>query len=687
MTAERPITPSLDLAPALDAVLRRVRLRARRRIAWLRQVWQQNSPDTSPAGTFHSEVDTYLTHADSPAAEANWLADEPALYPWNDDLAHLEAELLDDSTSRLAQLGQTFGLSPAEADVVQACVAQCIDPNLGRVYAYLHDHTARGYVTEALVARLFGHGYCLPVGPESPLYTWGLVVATEGRGGEPTRLDLDPFVRNWLLGISDADEALLGLVQPQRTQPALPGWPVEEEVAWVRNAQKISFQNAVRMFVAGPVGSGRRTFAAGVADLLGYPLLTVDADQIPDAAWAQTFMRVQRLARLTGSAVAWVGSAAQVRRWPALPGGPLQVLVGEVDEFALPAPGWHDHRIELPAPTMAERRQLWRAWVPQSTDWPAEEVATLLRYPWTIGQMVVVGERAVQTPAEATEALREAARRRLGSLAQPLTSAFTTHDLVLPPWLERSLADFRFEAEERATLWEEPAAQRLFPQGKGLLALFTGPPGTGKTMAAQVIANHLHLDLFRIDLSAIVSKYVGETSKNIERILSRARQMNVVLLFDEADAMFSKRTDVKDAHDRFANTDTNYLLQAIEQYPGVAILTSNKKANIDAGFMRRLRYVLDFPKPDADQRTCLWQRLLTELAGEATAKALRPDLTRLATLLDLTGAQIKLAILSALFMARHDQTDLTTAHLLRGLERELMKEGRGLGRQVYEGLR
>jgi SpoVK/Ycf46/Vps4 family AAA+-type ATPase len=218
------------------------------------------------------------------------------------------------------------------------------------------------------------------------------------------------------------------------------------------------------------------------------------------------------------------------------------------------------------------------------------------------------------------------------------------------------------------------------------MALFTGNPGTGKTMAAQVIANSLHLDLFRIDLSAIVSKYVGETSKNIERILGRAATKDVVLLFDEADALFGKRTEIKDAHDRFANTDTNYLLQAIEQYPGIVILASNRKANIDTGFLRRLRYVLEFPKPDAVQRLQMWQNMMTSLAGAVSATALEKEVAQLAAMLDITGAQIKLCILSALFIARHDGTALSLPHLLRGLERELMKEGRGLG-QVQEQMR
>jgi SpoVK/Ycf46/Vps4 family AAA+-type ATPase len=199
-----------------------------------------------------------------------------------------------------------------------------------------------------------------------------------------------------------------------------------------------------------------------------------------------------------------------------------------------------------------------------------------------------------------------------------------------------------------------------------------------------VIANSLQLDLFRIDLAAITSKYVGETSKNIDRILSTARDMDIVLLFDEADSLFGKRTEIKDAHDRFANTDTNYLLQAIEDYPGIVILASNKKANIDAGFLRRLRYVLDFPKPDAQQRYELWKRLLTALASAHVATTLDKELRQLADMLEITGAQVKQAILSALFMARKEKSDIAITHLLHGLERELAKEGRDLGRRTLE---
>jgi SpoVK/Ycf46/Vps4 family AAA+-type ATPase len=268
-----------------------------------------------------------------------------------------------------------------------------------------------------------------------------------------------------------------------------------------------------------------------------------------------------------------------------------------------------------------------------------------------------------------------------------MPATFTFDDLVLPDYTRRAIEDFIFEATERVPFWEQPQAKRLYPQGRGLIGLFTGDPGTGKTMAAQVIAATLKLDLFRIDLSNVISKYVGETSQNLDLILSRASNMNVVLLFDEADSLFGKRTEIKDAHDRYANTDTNYLLQAIETYPGIVILASNKKSNIDNSFTRRLRYILEFPKPDVSQRLTIWKKIIREMAGEKILKELEGELERLSAMREVTGAQIKQAVLSALFMARREGTGLNISHLLEGLERELAKEGRGLGREVRQNFK
>jgi SpoVK/Ycf46/Vps4 family AAA+-type ATPase len=257
---------------------------------------------------------------------------------------------------------------------------------------------------------------------------------------------------------------------------------------------------------------------------------------------------------------------------------------------------------------------------------------------------------------------------------------------VVPDRLRQALEDFAFEARDRVRFWEAPGARRLFPRGTGLVALFGGPPGTGKTMAAQVVAAELEMDLFRVDLASVVSKYIGETAKHLRQIFARAARMNAVLLFDEADALVSKRTDVNDAHDRHANADTSYLLQLLEDYRGIVILATNKKQNIDPAFIRRVRYVFDFPRPEVAERRRIWRQVVGELCGQEALRRLGATIDALGAHVDLSGAQIKGAVLASIFAARRRRQPLAMAHLLQGLERELAKEGRSLGSREQERL-
>ena len=667
-----------------ELVLRRIRLYSRRRIIWLRKIWSEVADNRTEPFNAHTEVDGYLFDMDLPSLEAEWVAKDASVKCLNDAIDQIEQKLWNDESSRLSILLKIFGLSRMETDVLHACLAISIDPNLGRVFAYLQDNAAKAYVTENLVARLFRHGHCLLLDANAPLKTWALVKETISSSGEATRLECDPFIKNWLLGLNGIDENLNALASVQPAKEPLLNWPVKKVVDFIKSTVKNNAQNQVRIVVAGADGSGRRSFAATVCKELGLALLTLNVDMIAENRWLQTYVQAQRQAFLSNMAVAWYGSGIQERFWlQSVHPYPVQFVIGEPDSFILPEPGYVDLRVEIPVIPYEERLLLWRKFVPLSAGWPAKEGnEMILRHQVTIGQIVSIGQKMTADISEAYDALRADAGHRLGNLAQQMNSDFTWDDLVVPEYVKKGIEDFTYEATERIHFWEQPEAKRLFPQGRSLIALFTGSPGTGKTMAAQVVAATLKLDLFRIDLSFVVSKYIGESSKNIERILSRARTMNVVLFFDEADSLFGKRTEIKDAHDRYANTDTNYLLQAIEQYPGVIILASNKKSNIDSGFMRRFRYVFEFPKPDVTQRLQLWRRILHELAGEKNSIQLDGDLVRLSELVDITGAQIKLSILSAVFMARRDKTDINMVHILKGLERELIKEGRGLGRML-----
>jgi hypothetical protein len=683
-----PVGVSGDRAldPALGRVLARVQLRARLRVEWLRTLWREAGPTIGSSVISHAEVDLALDDRDSPDAEAEWqrTAADPATLG---AVGAVEAAIAADTSSRLSRLVRVFGLGQAELDLLHACLAAAIDPALLRVFAYVQDQAGRTQVTDGLVARLFGHGRVLGLDGDAALVRWLMIESAAASPGEPRAHALDPALLDWLMG-SDALDSELGDARLVEELAPLRDWPVDGTVASLQRWLVGPEPTPVRVRVVGSAGVGRRTFAACVAARLGLPLVAIAVDGIDEPTWSRVYVKAQRLAFLAGSAPAFVsdgplpsGSFAAVAHFP------LQFVIGEAGRPA----GWNpravDHLVELPPPSLEARDDLWRAYAPWSATWPAADRAVLVaQHRASPADLMRLSLRGPSGPGEASALLREAARGSLGDLAQRLECPFTRDDLVLTPSLERGLDELLFEAQDRATFWERPEARRLFPQGRGLLAMLCGPPGTGKTMSAQVIAAALGVDLFRIDLAAVVSKWVGETSRNLDRLLTRAAELDVVLLFDEADALFGRRTEIKEANDRFANTDTGYLLQAIESYRGIALLATNRKADIDPAFLRRLRYVVDYPVPDQADRSRIWQRVVAELAGAARALELRADLERLAAAVEMTGAQIKFSVLSAVFRARRDARPVTLADLVAGLERELAKEGRPLGDRVRERL-
>lgn len=665
--------------PVLDLIVRRVRLRVRRRAAWLSRLRGDLVQDREP-----TVLEVAIDDRDRPEAELCWLASADEVADLGRRLEEVEGALAGEGGAPLQQLAALFRLSAAETDLLQACVALSEEPALGTLYGFLQGGAGRAFVTERLAARLFEHGSRRLWRADSPLAVWGLVSEAEAAPGEPAPLVCDPQVVDWLQGRASIDSDLVGVAVEIPQRRPLPGWPVAELEARVRRALE---NGGVRLVLSGVPGSGRRTLASCVAGRIGLPALAVDCDQIADADWPELFMRVQRLAVLWRAAVVWHGSSIQ-RKWPRHVGpAPLQFLVCDDDEVVAEDGGLVDYRFDLPLPGFEERQRLWSEHVPESAAWPqAVTEALVARHRLTLGDIEAVGRSRPSGPAEASRLCRELTRERLGDLGRLLECPFDWDDLVLPDRLRGELEEFAFEARERERFWERPEARRLFPRGTALVGLLSGPPGTGKTMAVQVIAAELELDLFRIDLATAVSKYIGETAKNLKRIFHRAARMNAVLLFDEADALFSKRTDVRDAHDRYANTDTNYLLQLLEEYRGIALLATNKKGNIDPAFTRRVRYLFDFPRPTEELRRRIWERVVGELAGAELAGGLEPAFRALAASVKLSGAQIKNAVLAAVFAAQRDGKPLAMPHLLVGVARELSKEGRLLPQTERERL-
>lgn len=658
-------TREADSATETDLVLARVRLRLRLRTAWLRHLEAIVGDSTGAS--------IGLDDLDSPQDEAAWMDSTPEARLAVEELEAIAQALDEVHDSRFAQLQTLLGLSNAEVDLLQLLFAVEVEPRLAVALASLHP-SGRPFPTTGIAARLFDHGRANVLTTDSPLRAWELVHVGEPVAGEHPALCCDAFVREWLQGAATMDGQLARHVREIAVRPRLRDWP--EVLSGV--ARSRSRGQAVRTILSGPPGVGRRTLAAIALAEVGVRAFAVDASRVADAEWPRFFMLCQRFAVLQQAGLVWVGGPLD-RAWPAnTPTALLQFVACREGEHVVPARDVVDHRFELHAPSVDESLELWRSMLPESQVWSADSVRRLATvHRLTVGEIFEIARHAPTSAEQAETVARELGRGRLGELAQFVSSPFGWEDLVVPPRLRDALQAFAFEATDRASFWETHGAKRLFPRGTGLVGLMVGPPGTGKTMATQVIAAELGLDLYRIDLAAVVSKYIGETAKNLRQIFQRADRLNAVLLFDEADAMFGKRTELKDAHDRHANADTNYLLQMIEEYRGVALLASNKRANIDPAFIRRVRYLFSFPRPDAAERTEIWRRVLGELVPDSTSQV-DHALARLGTCVALSGAEIKNAVLAAVFVARRRRASLTLDDLLVGVDLELGKEGKSL---------
>jgi SpoVK/Ycf46/Vps4 family AAA+-type ATPase len=337
--------------------------------------------------------------------------------------------------------------------------------------------------------------------------------------------------------------------------------------------------------------------------------------------------------------------------------------------------------VPFPSPDAAARRAVWRRELAEAGLSVAEPVISHLAGQYRLGPARIaeaVTEVALVVPDSVPDALAAAARRQSGHDLERLTRrvapTFGWDDLVLPAATRRLLRELTDRVLHRQRVLVEWQFERVLALGRGTCALFAGPSGTGKSMAAGVIAAELGLDLYEINLATVVSKYIGETEQNLERIFTAAERTDAVLFFDEADALFGKRSDVTDAHDRYANLEIAYLLRRMEQYEGVAILATNLRENLDDAFLRRLHFVVDFPMPADDDRERMWRRFIP--AGAPVADGI--DYGFLAGRFGLSGGNIKNIVVSAAFLASANGGRIGMPHLIRATWGEHRKIGRVL---------
>ncbi|MBK8211884.1 MAG: AAA family ATPase [Rhodospirillales bacterium] len=430
--------------------------------------------------------------------------------------------------------------------------------------------------------------------------------------------------------------------------------------------------------MSGPAGAGRRSLARQLCAELQIPLLVADAGRlmgsgVDPAAAGEALVQVTRSARLMRAAVYWHDAdMAPAGAWRDAAGRASLSLFGTCSTgcatHAVDAAAAR-RTVRLPSLTRATRSALWsrlsdRTVPPPVLDWPL--------LPSDIARAAA---SAPAGPEAVIEACRSNIRVDSAPLATRLPRPYVWDDLVLPPSVRRHLDEFEAQARLRWAVYGDWGFGQLCPMGRGIAALFAGPSGTGKTMAAQVMARSLGMEIYRVDLAGVMSKYIGDTEKHLRELFDACERANVLLFFDEADALFGQRMQVKDAHDRFANIEIDYLLQRMEQFDGIAVLATNRRAHIDTAFLRRIRFIVDFLAPDVDERRTLWKLALPALTPDNEELLDSIDWDVLAERLDMTGAEIKSAAMSAAFLARSEGARIGMAHAVRAARRELAKRG------------
>jgi len=717
-----PVAPYADNWEHIADELARVELLVRAHLARMGVSSSESGPDPL-RGLYLSgnEVQRLLsTEAHDPPADVGALLAQAA--DLGASVARRRAVSLDAGVPlRFPLLARRFGLTPHEEQFLILCLAPEVDHRYETFYAYLNDDlTRKGATLQLALTLLFerpaerARAHSVIAG-DSRLFRADLLHFADDGQPAASRLGrvlrLDERIADFLLGLDRPP----GVIEPfARLTPPVAGRRSETATRLataLRRHLNGSPDRRLLVQLIGPPGIGRHTVAETTCALLETAMLRIDLDEL--AALSDPVEPVLRLAareallqpaalylagldHLPGKRAHLESGDEHGGRVDPVGRGPLARAIEdfswltflESERPIVPAGRWRDHawlRVHLPAGDDAARVHWWsEALAEAGVGLAAAEVAALAgRFRFTPGQMRAALRAAWDeaqlgpsrdgrvSASDLASACRAQAGPLLEGLAQRIEPRYAWADLVLPPTPLAQLREMTAEVRHRSRVYGDWGFGEKLSRGKGLAALFSGPSGTGKTMAAEVIAGDLELDLYRIDLSSVVSKYIGETEKNLARIFGEAERGCAVLLFDEADALFGKRSEVKDAHDRYANIEISYLLQRIEAYEGVAILATNLKRNMDEAFLRRLQFIVEFPFPDVGQRREIWRQLFPARAPRAGDV----DLDFLAAHLPLTGGNIKNIVLHAAFLAAADGGVINMAQLMRAAKREYDKIG------------
>jgi MoxR-like ATPase len=704
----------------LEDELRRIDLLIRLRT---RTVALQNqiTPEAQVSRTAYitpAEVEWLLEKSEAPRG------DDPATAALRAELARLRTEI-DGRLGRsleagifvaLPQLAHLFGLSAFEVDTIVICLAPELRRRYDRLYAYLQDDIARKRPSVDLVLELLCETEAQRwsarglLSDSACLLRAGLLRkvndpnSPSGSSGLAQLLELDARICQFLLGGSQIDARLAGLVQFLRSTGDEDEVPIDPTI--VAGLSRLVERHLLPdnpdtrklvLHLRGPYGVGKRELALHICHRLNGFLLSIDMELLlargteaenllrlafREGLLQQAFLYLERADALLTEAARPLLQALQVG---VSEYGRLVFLSGEAPWTAKQAfTGCVFQSTALPIPDVPVRAAVWecslRSQTYQAANWAAQLAEQFRLTPGQIRAAVELAqnhrmmesERRAISATDLATACREQSNHKLREFAAKIEPRYGWDDIVLPENTLGHLREICDQVRYHYQVFGVWGFGKKLRYGSGTSVLFTGPSGTGKTLAAEVIAQELEFDLYKVDLSSVVSKYIGETEKNLARIFAEAETSNAILFFDEADALFSKRTEVTDAHDRYANVETSFLLQKMDEYEGLVIMATNLRENMDEAFTRRIRFIVEFPFPDEANRCRIWQ---AHFPAEAPV-AQEIDCGDLALKFKVGGGNIKNIALNAAFLAAADGGMISLRHIMHGTRREFEKMGK-----------
>ncbi|MEH2197284.1 ATP-binding protein [Nostoc sp.] len=587
--------------------------------------------------------------------------------------------------SALERVCKIFSLSPFERDLLLLCAGMELNGDFAKLCAIMHGDLQRAYPTLSLALAALPDVHWDAIAPNAPLRHWRLIQIGDGHALTLSPVRIDERILHYLTGIQYLDERLAGIIEPLQAVSDLVAshQDLAERVSVVwSQAYKVNSLPIVQL--CGNETTSKRGIAATICQLQGLSLWVMPAQVIPLAPseldnLIRLWTRETILSKcallidcndLDTNDIARLNAIARfIERTKGFLIVTSRERIGLGQRLVV--------NFDVHQPTTKEQGTVWQDALGSMAPQMNGQVKTLVNQ-FNLSAATIraacaeAAGQLAQTPENDItsilwDACRVQARPRLDELAQRIEPSGDWEDLVLPEAQKQVLRDIAAHVRQRITVYNNWGFGGKSARGLGISALFAGASGTGKTLGAEVLAQKLRLDLYRIDLSSVVSKYIGETEKNLRRVFDAAEQGGVILLFDEADALFGKRSEVKDARDRYANIEVSYLLQRMESYPGLAVLTTNLKSAIDTAFLRRIRFVVQFPFPDTTQRAEIWRRVFPSDTPTADLDALQ--LARL----NVAGGNIRNIALNAAFLAADAGEAVQMKHVLRAAQTEYSK--------------